>query len=402
MLDKPDPPPADPPLASPSPPSSFDGSRSRQEVGPCTHQHSSLHQEQTTAPPSTIAPPDDEPRLDTSDGFDSAGVEEQVVPDFDSLIDLDDFRDYDSALGDEDDLSSTQSIMSSIMRFREENGRTYNGYGNRTYVLPNDEPEMDRLDFQHHLLGLTFDHQLTVCPIGRVHRVLDIGTGTGIWAIDFAEEHPETTVIGIDVSPIQPSFVPPNCIFEIDDLEKPWNFTYKFDFIHSRMMTGSFQDWPRFVQQCYENLEPGGYIEMIDVSFPNRSDDHTLSPDSALQKWGNYMLEASINLGCPLNTAETYRGLLQDQGFIDIEEKVYKWPQNRWPADKKHKEIGLWTMENFTSNLSGLSVALFTRGLGWSTTDLEVFLVDVRREMKSMKIHSYWPIYVVYAQKPMN
>lgn len=44
---------------------------------------------------------------------------------------------------------------------------------------------MDRLDFQHHLLGLTFDHHLTVCPVGKVHRVLDVGTGTGIWAMDF-------------------------------------------------------------------------------------------------------------------------------------------------------------------------------------------------------------------------
>jgi methylase of polypeptide subunit release factors len=33
--------------------------------------------------------------------------------------------------------------------------------------------------------------------------VLDIGTGTGIWAIDFADEHPEAEVIGTDLSPIQ-------------------------------------------------------------------------------------------------------------------------------------------------------------------------------------------------------
>lgn len=33
--------------------------------------------------------------------------------------------------------------------------------------------------------------------------VIDIGTGTGIWAIDFADEHPESEVIGTDLSPIQ-------------------------------------------------------------------------------------------------------------------------------------------------------------------------------------------------------
>jgi tRNA G46 methylase TrmB len=36
-------------------------------------------------------------------------------------------------------------------------------------------------------------------------QVLDIGTGTGIWAIDYADAHPDSTVIGVDLSPIQPT-----------------------------------------------------------------------------------------------------------------------------------------------------------------------------------------------------
>jgi ubiquinone/menaquinone biosynthesis C-methylase UbiE len=41
-----------------------------------------------------------------------------------------------------------------------------------------------------------------------IHNALDIGTGTGIWAIDFADVHPETQVLGIDLSPIQPNLRP--------------------------------------------------------------------------------------------------------------------------------------------------------------------------------------------------
>jgi hypothetical protein len=45
------------------------------------------------------------------------------------------------------------------------------------------------LDLQHHLFTLTFDGKLHIAPIeeikGGIQNVLDIGTGTGIWAMDF-------------------------------------------------------------------------------------------------------------------------------------------------------------------------------------------------------------------------
>lgn len=80
-------------------------------------------------------------------------------------------------------------------------------------------------------------------------------------------------VTGVDLSPIQPSLyvmmpvesvmdqclnlgpmcsVPPNVSFYIDDLEDEWSFSYKFDFIYSRMLTASISDWPKFLQQSYE------------------------------------------------------------------------------------------------------------------------------------------------------
>jgi len=119
-------------------------------------------------------------------------------------------------------------------------------------VLPNDADEMDRLDLQHHLFLMTFGSKLALSPIGeKLNKVLDVGTGTGIWAIDFADEHPEAEVIGVDLSPIQPSFVPPNLKFEIDDVEEEWTWG-KFDYIHLRTMNASFNDWPKFFKQCYE------------------------------------------------------------------------------------------------------------------------------------------------------
>jgi len=169
-----------------------------------------------------------------------------------------DTYDTDSALGDDElATSSTTSISSSILRFREENGRTYHAYKEGKYLFPNDDGENDRLDLQHHLFSLTFDGALQLAPIankkGGIHKVLDIGTGTGIWAIDFADEHPESHVLGVDLSPIQPSMIPPNVTFQVDDLEEPWSFGEgKFDFVYSRMMSGAIADWPRLFQQSFE------------------------------------------------------------------------------------------------------------------------------------------------------
>lgn len=125
--------------------------------------------------------------------------------------------------------------------------------------MPNDEDEKDRLDLQHHMSLLTLDNRLYLSPISdNIQTALDIGTGTGIWAIDFADAHPSCQVLGNDLSPIQPRFVPPNCTFEVDDAEAEWSYRHKFDFIHARMMLGSFKNWARFFDQSlqYASFSP--------------------------------------------------------------------------------------------------------------------------------------------------
>ena len=272
---------------------------------------------------------------------------EAAVPEEPGQIEADDendLNDTDSSLGD-DATSSTASISSSILKYREENGRTYHAYKDGIYVIPNDAQEQERLDLQHHLFLLTFEDRLYLSPAGsgshKLQKVLDVGTGTGLWALDFADEHPETDVIGVDLSPIQSDFVPPNLSFQIDDLEEPWTWDVKFDFIYSRMMTSSFADWPRFFEQAYDNLNPGGWLELADIS-PLSCDDGSLKEDSPLHTWVTKLLEGTKIIGRPFDGAKQYKEQLEAQGFTNVTQVVYKWPQNRWPKDPKLKELGMY------------------------------------------------------------
>ena len=98
-------------------------------------------------------------------------------------------------------------------------------------------------------------------------------------------------MIGVDLSPIQPAYLPPNLTFEVDDVEEPWTYPEKFDFIYSRMMVGSLANVPRFMEQAFKNLSPGGYLEMADISYPVRTIDNSLPEDSALSKWFVLLLQ---------------------------------------------------------------------------------------------------------------
>lgn len=72
-------------------------------------------------------------------------------------------------------------------------------------------------------------------------RVLDVGTGTGDWVFDFAEEYPQTElIIGTDLSNIQPDETPPNVQFIIDDSSEEW-LDDDLDYVHTRNTNGCWE-----------------------------------------------------------------------------------------------------------------------------------------------------------------
>lgn len=156
--------------------------------------------------------------------------------------------------------TSTQSITSSVLRFREIYRRTYQNYEGAEYWQPNDSKQNDGFDLQHHLMLLLAPNELFRAPVDKnPQSVLDVSTGTGIWAIHFTEQFPSATVIGTDLSPIQPAWVLLNCRFKLDDATLDWTYAEnQFNFIHIRYFTGSIPDWKKVYEQAYRCLKLGG------------------------------------------------------------------------------------------------------------------------------------------------
>ena len=310
--------------------------------------------------------------------------------------------DSDSGFSNGDEYDGYASISSSIRMYREENGRTYHAYKDGAYWAPNDERQNESLDISHHMFLLVLSSKLYLAPLsGTIENALDIGTGTGIWAIDFADEHPETTVYGTDLSPIQPTFVPPNCFFVIDDARDEGCYpTNHFDFVHIRGLFGSINDWPALYNQIYTCLKPGGYFEQVEISIDITSDDGTVEPGSPLVTFTKCFTDAGKRTGQTFRISDTMKREIEAAGFVNAVETVYKIPLGGWAEDPNLQQLGTWALFAFEADLEGYAMATLTRVLGWDPVEVHLFLERVREAAQDRKIHSLYEIKVVYAQKP--
>ncbi|KAI1337094.1 S-adenosyl-L-methionine-dependent methyltransferase [Xylariaceae sp. FL0016] len=324
----------------------------------------------------------DEPDEQTEAGSDE-------MSDQPSHLEIDREWDRDSAMGDMSHISSTMSVTSSIYDNVIENGRTYHRFKEGKYLLPNDVKEQDRLDYQHRLFCQVNDGKLYLAPIGQnPQNVLDIGTGTGIWAIEFGLEHPGAHVVGTDLSPIQPDYAPPNVSFEICDAEDDWSFSTSFDLIHMRAMITAFREPLRVFRSAFAALAPGGYIELRDPLLPFHFKTPP-PPDCALASWGAQLMDAARRMGRDWGLAASYADMLRGIGFEGVVERREAIALSPWPRGQENKQLSLLLQHDVLNVLEPMSMALFTRVLGWEADKLKELLEAVKRDVCDTRIHAY-------------
>ncbi|KAG0635015.1 S-adenosyl-L-methionine-dependent methyltransferase [Tuber brumale] len=216
-----------------------------------------------------------------------------------------------------DDNLSTMSLSDSITDYVYENGRRYHSYRQGSY-------------------DLAYRSYWTLGRVLASGQLTSLSTtpSCSMFTCLFNSQISSAQIIGNDLSPIQPSYVPPNLRFEIDDCEEDWPFPDNhFDFIHIRNLVGSVRDWDRIYVQAYRTLKPGGWIELKDHFRPFECDNGTLKPDNVLRTWVDNFEKATIIAGINWGTAAAeFRPSLEKAGFKAVTEQIHKVPLGYVPG----------------------------------------------------------------------
>jgi SAM-dependent methyltransferase len=280
-----------------------------------------------------------------------------------------------------------------VTSFRTEHGRRYHAFEENQYWLPNDDTEQGRLNIQHHCWRLSLGGRLFLAPIPPdIHNAIDIGTGTGEWAMEFAEQFPSAKVVGTDLSPLQDSKAPPNCSWLVDNAEQEWVFPAKFDYVHSRMLLLGIHNWGRYFQQAYEHLKPGGWAEIQEPLFPTSYvDDGGVTADSPFAQWGIHITEAAAIDNIDVGIIPRMKEVMEHAGFVNVVQQELVWPIGTWARGDREKALGYWTLEDTKLFLDGAKL-LFVKRLGWDIARVEQLLEEAAQDIERRESHYYWKL----------
>ncbi|KAL8946187.1 MAG: hypothetical protein Q9222_007387 [Ikaeria aurantiellina] len=287
-------------------------------------------------------------------------------------------------------LSLTGSVFEQII----ENER---GYANDSYFMPCDDQEQTRLAVTHQCYTSILNGQLSFQTIPRgVERILDIGTGIGDWAIAVAERFPDAEIIATDIACFQPSNVPPNVVFEIDDAQEEWTYAEPFDYIHIRGLSGAFTNWPALYLKAYRHLRDNGILEVADFGIVNTT--QPLS-DSYLSIYNGACHSACEKSGTTIGLDHMQKTMLESAGFSIAKNRTIDVPLGTLSPDPRKKVAGKMALIATLEGLEAVSLRLLTRHLDWKAEGVRDLCGKVQEELMTPGVRPYIPCQFTIARK---
>ncbi|KAF5322660.1 hypothetical protein D9619_001284 [Psilocybe cf. subviscida] len=177
-------------------------------------------------------------------------------------------------------------------------------YVNEAYVLPSDEEEAKRLQLQHVLLRAAFDDRIVLAPLQLASgaEVLDIGAGTGVWALDFAATYPNAEKGH-------------NTLHRHRQDAVEWE--NRFSFVHQRMLLLGLkhEQWDEVIRKIYTITAPGGWAQLFEWNFLSHCGDCGPFTARLIEVFKAYEKASGMDFLCTLRLEE----LMKKAGFRDVQ-----------------------------------------------------------------------------------
>ncbi|TKX22866.1 methyltransferase domain-containing protein 20 [Elsinoe australis] len=284
----------------------------------------------------------------------------------------------------------------------EENGRLYHTFQRGLYWLPHDDSALEMLDILH---GMIYNNDKLALPLhrsniipekGQPPRILDIGCGTGFWAMEMADKYTHAEVIGTDIINAQPAEIPRNVSFQprCNFNDRFWPFGEDtFDLIHLSMITAASVNWGDLYDNVMRHLRPRcGHIEQLDFDIAPYCEEGPLPQESIILKFWNDLVKASEIARRPIHYDEREtRYNLERAGFVDITHEKIEIPWHYYRRPRENYQIGgtfQVTMVQGTG-LDAYCMAPFSRVNQWTKPQIDEYCRAVKAEVAATKLHLF-------------
>ncbi|KAL7621005.1 hypothetical protein AAE478_008317 [Parahypoxylon ruwenzoriense] len=280
-------------------------------------------------------------------------------------------------------------------------------FGHRYHIsgkifLPFDAPERERNEVQHKLYRLCLDGDLTATRLPLdVANILDLGTGTGVWAIEMAARYPQAKITGIDVYPIQRrKGVPPNVRFKIDDVENAWDCADgTLDFVHARSIAGGVRDWPALIRKAYAKLKPGGLLEVTEINLQILDFDGKFAEAELCPGFLQLFHDLGGRVGVNFDPGPRVFDWLIEADFEKIVRRSEILPLGNWAGDDKLRARQT-LMNKITSEHFDNHCGLLFKSCGWEKSDFEKTVPPFWQEISAADVRPYIAAVFFTARKP--